>query len=247
MRISGLEDTLERVKSEKSKAMAECQLERERRIRGENRLTPEADFNNELQTRTHELEFELKEKNKEVQNLDRRFNERGEKLAEVTVKMNEASKENIRMKKRLEKINATNKEMNREAAENSGDLEKALDALKTLKSELKTKSELVRKKNDQIAALESERAELVENIDGIRHDERIQKDSKTDVERRLVVALQDHAIAQMTIKELEEKLSERVELFEGLREKVEDDAKRENQDAIERCQEDLKLCKSIDD
>jgi len=223
--------------------MAEYQLERERRIRGENRLTPEADFNNELQTRTHELEFELKEKNKEVQNLDRRFNERGEKLAEVTVKMNEASKENIRMKRRLEKINATNKEMNREAAESSGDLEKALDALKTLKAELKTKSEIVKKKNDQITALESERAELVENIDGIRHNERIQKDSKADVERRLVVALQDHAIAQMTIKELEEKLSERVELFEGLREKVEDDAKRENQNAIERIQEDLKLCK----
>jgi len=62
--------------------MAEYQLECERRIRGENRLTAEADFNNELQTGTHELEFELKEKNKEVQNLDRRLNEHGGKLAE---------------------------------------------------------------------------------------------------------------------------------------------------------------------
>ena len=220
--------------------MAECQLERERRIRGENRLTAENDFDQELQSRTHELEFELKEKKKENANLDRRFTERGEKLAEVTVKMNEFSKENIRLKKRLEKINQTNKEMNREAAETGGDLEKALDALKTLKSELKTKNDLVKKKDHQIASLESERAELVENIDGIRANERIQKDSKSDVERRLVVALQDHAIAQMTIKELEEKLTERVELFEGLREKVEDDAKKENQNMIESLQEEIK-------
>lgn len=238
-RVQSLEDTLERLKAEKSKLMAEYQLERERRIRGENRLQPELDFENELQSRTQEIEYELKDKRKDMANLDRRLNERGEKLADVTVKMNEATKENIRMKKRLEKLNQTNKEINNVVAEKNGDLEKALDALKMLKHDIKTKSDLMKKKNDQIAELEASKFDLINSLDGVKHNERVQKDTKSDVERRLVVALQDHAIAQMTIKELEEKLSERVELFEGLREKVTHEVKLDHEATILSLREEL--------
>ena len=55
-----------------------------------------------------------------------------------------------------------------------------------------------------------------------------QEDAKKELERRLLVAMQDNAIAQMTIGDLEQRLEKRSKMFEGMRLKVEDDLKKDN-------------------
>ena len=55
-----------------------------------------------------------------------------------------------------------------------------------------------------------------------------QEDAKKELERRLLVAMQDNAIAQMTIGDLEQRLEKRSKMFEGMRSKVEDDLKKDN-------------------
>jgi len=70
---------------------------------------PERDLEAQCRRRTLELEQSLREKRNECDNLDWRLKDRSEKLANVTLKMNENEKENIRFQKRIEKITETNK------------------------------------------------------------------------------------------------------------------------------------------
>jgi hypothetical protein len=64
-------------------------------------------------------------------------------------------------------------------------------------------------------------------ITDLQDEKMIQMDAKSDMERRLMVSLQDNAISKMTISELEEKLEKRVQMFDGIRTKVESETRNE--------------------
>ena len=87
------------------------------------------------------MEDELREKRAECDNLDWRLKDRSEKLASVSLKMNDFQKENIRLRKRVETLGSSNQELNSMNTEKEQDLEKALTALNILKTEIESKSD----------------------------------------------------------------------------------------------------------
>merc|ERR1712062_283496 len=64
---------------------------------------PQPDFDDKFRNKRIEYEASLREKEIEIDHLDQRLRERSEKLNENMTKLNIQSKENIKLKKRIEK------------------------------------------------------------------------------------------------------------------------------------------------
>lgn len=228
--LTVLQETLITVKAESQRHRANYELEKEKRILYEQQalnLNPERDLEAQFRLRTNEIEQLLREKRAECDNLDWRLKDRSEKLASVSLKMNAGEKENIRFQKRIDKLTETNTEMKMLIADKDQDLEKALDALNILKGEVKSKTEQLQKKSIHFTAIEGELGQSRIKLGDIQNEQRVKDDAKSDIERRLIATMQDHAIAQMTISDLEGKLEKRVKMFDGLRSKVEMETKNE--------------------
>ena len=65
---------------------------------------PEQDFHEQLKSQKRDYEDLLKEKDIEIDHLDQRLRERSEKLNDQMSKVNLGTKENISLKKRLDKL-----------------------------------------------------------------------------------------------------------------------------------------------
>ena len=65
---------------------------------------PEQDFHDQLKSQKRDYEDLLKEKDIEIDHLDQRLRERSEKLNDQMSKVNLGTKENISLKKRLDKL-----------------------------------------------------------------------------------------------------------------------------------------------
>jgi len=76
-------------------------------------------------------------------------------------------------------------------SEKDQDLEKALDALNILKTEIKSKSDQLNAKTDHVTSIDLDLAQTRNKLTSLENEHRIKDDAKNDVERRLLVAMQD--------------------------------------------------------
>ena len=97
-----------------------------------------------------------------------------------------------------------------------------------MRREIELRNSDKERSSGQISSYEQEVEKLRSRLNQLEDEEKVQKDSKESLERRMVVQLQDLAIAKMTITELEEKLESRAQLFEGLRGLVKYNSRKNN-------------------
>jgi hypothetical protein len=69
---------------------------------------PQPDYDDKLQNKNIEFKAQLREKEIEIEHLDQRLRERSEKLNENVTKLNLNTKENIKLKKKIEKLTEEN-------------------------------------------------------------------------------------------------------------------------------------------
>ena len=185
---------------------------------------PQPDFDDKFRNKRIEYEASLREKEIEIDHLDQRLRERSEKLNENMTKLNIQSKENIKLKKRIEKLtedNSTNQNM---LLDKKLDLEKAFDALNILKREVEDKKRQIVEKEQKIEKFKLKQRELENENLNIENESKVITDSRENMERKLITTQQDLAIAKMTIQELEDNMKSRSQLFNEMKQKVKIDA-----------------------
>ena len=92
--------------------------------------------------------------------------------------------------------------------------------MKLLKSELEGKKEMCKTKMSKLESAQKRIIELQKELEECQNDAKICLDTKENIQRKLVNAQQDLAIAKMNISELEDHLKSRAELFDDLRDKM---------------------------
>ena len=85
---------------------------------------PEQDFHEQLKSQKRDYEDLLKEKDIEIDHLDQRLRERSEKLNDQMSKVNIGTKENISLKKRLDKLTNEKNLLETSLLESKMDLDK---------------------------------------------------------------------------------------------------------------------------
>lgn len=85
---------------------------------------PEQDFDEQLKSQKRDYEDLLKEKDIEIDHLDQRLRERSEKLNDQMSKVNLGTKENISLKKRLDKLTDEKNSLEATLLESKMDLDK---------------------------------------------------------------------------------------------------------------------------
>ena len=200
--------------------IVKSQLEHEKneRDRLEMLERPEHDFELNLAQTKATFQTQLTEKNVELEHLDERLRERSEKLAQALNRANETTRDNGKLKKRLEKEQTENSQHKDELTDCRVDLEKALDAIETLKREVKARATQLAQRREVDKHTESKLSALQADNNRLHQEMRVSLDLRAQLERKLVDSQEDAAISRITIGELEESLRGRVKQFDDLKE-----------------------------
>ena len=134
-----------------------------------------------------------------MEHLDERLRERSEKLSQALNKANELSKENGKLKKRLEREETEKLDHRNDLTDCRVELEKALDRIDTLKREIEARTTQLAQKRDTNVHVENQLTSTQNDNNRLHQELRVSNDLRTSLERKLVDAQEDAAISRITI------------------------------------------------